>query len=104
MKDEEWNEALRAFGKNVRISLHIQANAKVPGLVGFHGGRLKLKVAARPVGGGANQEIVEILSKVFNIPKSRIKIIVGELWKTKLVEIEGMELDEVAALVSSHLK
>jgi uncharacterized protein (TIGR00251 family) len=96
--------AIKASGKNIRISLHIQANAKVPGLTGFHDGRLKLKVSARPVEGAANQEILQILCDVLNIPKSRMKILVGQLSKTKTVEVEGMPLEEALTLVLAHLK
>ena len=104
MIPSELNEAIRVSGKNVTISLHIQANAKAPGLVGFHGGRLKLKVSARPVEGAANEEIVQMLSQLLNISKSRIKILQGQLSKTKVVEIEDMTFEAAAALVLNQLQ
>lgn len=48
---------------------------------------IKLYIAAPPVEGKANQEIIEFLSKSWGIPKSRITIIHGQTHSLKKVHI-----------------
>ncbi len=50
-----------------------------------------VNVDAPPVKGKANKRLVEILAKYFNVRKSAIKIIKGEMSKRKLIEIEDHE-------------
>ncbi len=104
MTDESLGNALRVDGKNIQLSLHIQTNAKIPGLVGLHGGSIKLKVGARPIDGAANQEVIEILATVFKVSKSKIKIIRGELSKSKLVEIKDLSLGEAADRLRAQIE
>ena len=49
---------------------------------------LKIKLTAPPVDGEANGELIKFLSKEWDIPKSKIKIIKGERSKHKIIEIE----------------
>jgi len=55
------------------------------------GDTLKIKVHAPPVGGAANEELVEILSEELGIRKSAITIIRGHFSRDKVVEIEGID-------------
>jgi uncharacterized protein (TIGR00251 family) len=49
----------------VRISLHVQPNARKTEAVGEHGDALKLKVQAPPVDGAANDAICRFFAKEF---------------------------------------
>ncbi|MDD2758176.1 MAG: DUF167 domain-containing protein [Patescibacteria group bacterium] len=51
-------------------------------------GALKIKLTAAPVDGGANEALIELLSKEYRAPKNRIKIIKGQKSKNKTVEID----------------
>ncbi|OGH93591.1 MAG: hypothetical protein A2538_05190 [Candidatus Magasanikbacteria bacterium RIFOXYD2_FULL_41_14] len=51
------------------------------------GGTIKVKLTAPPVDGKANEALIELLSKKYQIPKSRIKIISGQKSKNKTLEI-----------------
>ncbi|WP_347272391.1 DUF167 domain-containing protein [Leptolyngbya sp. FACHB-36] len=46
-----------------------------------------------PVDGKANQELIQLLAKQFNVPKSRIRIKTGTASKTKLVELVEIDRD-----------
>ena len=58
-------------------------------IVGEHDGALKIRIAAPPVEGAANAELIKLLSKRFDVPKSAIEILKGETSKTKQIKICG---------------
>jgi uncharacterized protein len=79
----------------VRISIQVQASAKKNEIVRFHDGIWHLKIAAPPVEGKANKKLVEFLSEVLDVSKSRITIEKGETSHRKLIMIEGLTEAEV---------
>lgn len=83
------------------LRLLIQPRASRTEVVGPHGDppRLKIRVAAPPVGGEANSELVRFLGKLLGVPKKRIAILRGDTGKTKDVLCEGAETDSVRALL-----
>jgi uncharacterized protein len=52
-------------------------------------GTIKISIAAQPIKGQANQELIKYLSKSFNCRKTDIKILTGAGEKTKLVKISN---------------
>lgn len=71
-----------------RISVKITPNAKKEGIIDEGNNCFKVKVKAPAIEGKANEAMIKLLSKYFNIPKSCIKISRGEFAKNKIVEIE----------------
>jgi len=51
-------------------------------------GNLTIHLKSKPVKGKANQELIDLLSSHFNVPKTSIAIIKGAHSKNKLVEID----------------
>jgi uncharacterized protein len=88
-------KALSAHPKGVTISLHVQPKASRTELAGEAGESLKLRVAAPPVDGAANDEVVKWLSKQLKVPKSRIEIVRGNRSPKKIVLISGIGIDDV---------
>ena len=54
-------------------------------------GSLKVKIRAQPVEGKANKYLVEFLSGVFSLPKSKVTLLKGETNSFKTLEIEAEE-------------
>lgn len=52
-------------------------------IVGWHDGRLKIKVTAPPEKGEANRAVVRLLSKILVIPQHRIVLLKGETSRQK---------------------
>ncbi len=77
------------------LFLWIQAGARKNQVVGIHGDRLKLKIAAPAIEGAANKEVKAYLSKLFQKTKSDIIIVSGELSKHKRVDIDDLCVHEV---------
>ncbi len=58
-------------------------------LVGEHDGALRVRIAAPPVDGAANDELVRLLAQAFGVPRSAIDITGGHAAKLKTVCIAG---------------
>src|SRR6267142_2845072 len=58
-------------------------------LVGEHDGALRVRIAAPPVDGAANDELVRLLAQAFDVPRSAIAITGGQAAKLKTVCVAG---------------
>ena len=64
-------------------------------VVGSHAGALKIRLAAPPVDGAANAELVKFLAKFFAVSKSAVRIVGGATAKIKQIEIVGLNPDKL---------
>jgi uncharacterized protein (TIGR00251 family) len=69
-------------------------------VVGAHNGSLRIKIAAPPVDGAANEELIRVLAKTFNISRSAVTIVSGHTGKVKQISIKGRTNEVVARLNS----
>jgi len=76
--------------KGITLKIKVEPRSSRKGIAGIAGDTIKVKVHAPPVGGAANEELIEILSDEFSIKKSSIRILKGESSRNKVVEIEGI--------------
>ncbi|MCY7417327.1 MAG: DUF167 domain-containing protein [Chloroflexi bacterium] len=60
-------------------------------------GRLRVRVAAPPIDGAANDALVRLLSAALDVPRSGVSIETGATARLKRVRIEGMHDDALAA-------
>ena len=58
-------------------------------LVGEHDGALRVRIAAPPVDGAANDELVRLLARAFGVPRGAITITGGHAAKLKTVCVAG---------------
>ncbi len=86
---------LTVKGDAVRFEVHARPRAKKSQLMGVREGRLDVSLAAPPVDGAANEELVRTLAKVLGVPRSRVQVVRGEASRTKLVEVQGLDENEV---------
>jgi len=66
-------------------------------------GTIKIKLTAPPVEGKANQALVEFLSEVLDIPRSKIDIVAGSNSREKLISILDLDAETVQARILKHL-
>jgi hypothetical protein len=66
-------------------------------------GTVKIRITAPPVDGQANKAIIDFLSDVLNVPKSKLEIVAGQTGKDKIIAVEGMNSKEVQTKVLQHL-
>lgn len=69
------------------ISVRVTTNARIVGVIKVGESSFEVKVDERPEGGRANKRLLEILSKHFNVPKSKVHIVSGVKSRDKTVEV-----------------
>ena len=72
-------------------------------LVGEYDGALRVRIAAPPVDGAANDELVRLLARVFGVPRSAIDITGGLTGKLKTVCVAGGRAAVLEAKVQSPI-
>lgn len=75
----------------VRFAVRAQPRASRSEVVGEHGGALRVRLAAPPVEGEANTELVRCLAKWLDLPRSSIRLVAGATGRNKIVEVEGID-------------
>ncbi len=83
--------AVRSDPQGVRIEVWVQPRASRTAVVGMQGDALKVRVAAPPVGGEANAELVRCLAKALGVARNRVEIVRGHGSRRKTVLVRGME-------------
>jgi uncharacterized protein (TIGR00251 family) len=74
-------------GEAVVFNVRVVPNSSKSEIVGEFDGSLKIKIAAPPVDGAANAELIKVLAKKLGVAKSEVKIISGQGSKNKQVKI-----------------
>lgn len=66
----------------------VKPNSKKQSIQESADGSLTVHLKSPPVDGKANKELIELLAKKFDVPKSNIRIKLGLSSRTKLIEID----------------
>ena len=82
-----------------RLAIRVQPRAARSEVVGAYGDALKVRLAAPPVDGAANDELIELLARTFAVTRRAITILAGEHSRSKIVEIEGVTDVAVRAIL-----
>lgn len=81
---------LRQDGDGVVLILHIQPGAKRSEVAGTHGDALKIRLAAPPVDGKANEALITFLAKALGVPKAHVDLVAGQTSRAKRVRVAGV--------------
>lgn len=85
---------------SIIFSVRVVPRASKSEIVGEMDGALKIRLAAPPVDGAANAELVKLLSKTFEVSKSAIEIVGGQTSKSKQVKISGAGKKQISRIHS----
>ena len=87
--------------ENVKIWVQVQPNACGNEVQGEKDGVWQLKIAAPPVKGKANQELVKFLGDVLQVRRNNMEIEKGLTGRRKLIVISGLPMAQVRARLSN---
>jgi hypothetical protein len=73
-----------------RLRVHVQPRAKRSAIAGRHGDAVKVRLAAPPVDGAANAELVRVLAEALGLPRGAVRIVAGLAGRDKVVELDGL--------------
>jgi uncharacterized protein len=87
-----------------RISVRVTPGAKKNSIAALKEGIWQIKVAAPPVEGKANQELIDYLSDVLGLRKSAISVLKGQTSRLKIISVAGLSSAEIESRLGSKLK
>jgi uncharacterized protein len=90
---------LQTHADHVSFAVRVSPRASRSAVTGVHDGALKVSLAAPPVDGEANTELIALLAKQLGVPKRAVTITQGERGKSKVVQVAGVQASAVLALV-----
>ncbi len=73
------------------LTVHVVPRARTTAVAGRHGDAIKIRLAAPPVDGAANAELVRFLAERLGLPRGHVTIAAGHTGRRKTVKIEGVE-------------
>lgn len=79
---------------STRVRLRVSPGARRNELVGRHGGGWKIRVAAPPEGGRANDAVLDLLARKLSLPRRSLSIVSGQAAREKIVQMEGIDRAE----------
>ena len=79
---------------STRVRLRVSPGARRTELVGRHGEAWKVRVAAAPDRGCANEAVLDLLSRELELPRSALSIVSGHTAREKVVLLEGLDRAE----------
>ena len=82
---------------NCRLAIKAIPNAPRNAIAGWLGDTLKVKVHAPALEGRANEELCEFLAETLQLHHRAVTLAQGDKSRQKLVQIDGLSLDEVKA-------
>ena len=85
------------------LAVRVTPGAKRNAVAAFKEGIWNIKIAAPPVEGRANEELLAFLSKKLNVRKSSLIVVKGQSNRNKLVSVSGMSQKEIARRLSAEL-
>jgi uncharacterized protein (TIGR00251 family) len=77
------------------ILVHVVPRSRVTAVAGRHGDAIRIRLAAAPVDGAANAELVRFLADRLGVPRSAVSITRGGTGRRKVVSLSGLDTDTV---------
>lgn len=87
---------LKSQAGSVTFAVRVQPRASRTTIRGELDGALRVALAAPPVDGAANEELVRFLARLLRVPVRQVSLLAGQTSKNKVVAIAGVTAEEVA--------
>jgi uncharacterized protein len=84
-----------------RLQLRVSPGAARAGIVGRHGAAWKIRVAAPPENGRANDAVVKLLADLLGLPRRDVEIVAGHSARDKIVTVAGIGPNELDRRLST---
>jgi uncharacterized protein (TIGR00251 family) len=72
----------------MRIKVKVKPNARENSIKEIEKDYFEIKVSVPPEKGKANEKVIDLMSKYFKVPKSKIQILTGHSTREKVVHID----------------
>ncbi|MFZ2161435.1 MAG: DUF167 domain-containing protein [Sideroxyarcus sp.] len=92
------SEWYRRNGDVLTLTLHVQPGAKRTDVAGLHGEALKIRLAAPPIEGRANEALLKFIAESFGVPLRQVELKQGGQSRHKVVAISGSKVEPESLL------
>jgi uncharacterized protein (TIGR00251 family) len=92
---------IASAGNELEIRVRVKPRASRSRILPAAGGVLEVAVAAPPVDGAANEELVRLLSSVLGVGRRSVEVVGGAHGRTKLLRIRGLTSVELTSRLSA---
>lgn len=84
-----------------KLEVYVQPRASKTEVVGLHGTALKIRLAAPPVDGAANQALIEFIAAQLRVSKNSVRLIAGAASRRKVIEVQGWTTERLRSALLS---
>lgn len=84
----------------ISFAVRVVPRASQTGAAGTHEGALKVRIAAPPVDGAANEELVRFLARSLGVASSAVEITGGHTSKNKRIRVRGASVARLVELAA----
>ena len=96
------------MGPSTRLRLRVTPGAQRSEVVGRYGEAWKVRVAAAPERGRANDAVLDLIATSFAVPRTSVELLTGHTAQDKVVQLAGIEPAEadrrLTALTEKELR
>src|SRR3977135_3183190 len=85
---------------SLTFNVRVVPRASHSEIVGEHDGAMRVRIAAPPVDGAANEELVRWLARALSVSRSAIEITAGHSSKIKTITVAGVRASDLEVLQS----
>ena len=85
------------------LRLHVQPGAGRSAVTGRYGDAVKVKVAAPPERGRANEAVIELVASLLGAKPTQVGLVSGESSRTKRVQVTGVVVDDVRRVLTDQV-
>jgi uncharacterized protein (TIGR00251 family) len=79
----------RWIGEDLELQVHAQPGAKRTKAQGLHGGAIKVRIAAPPLEGKANDALIAFVADALQVPRRQCVLISGHASRQKRLRIQA---------------
>jgi len=87
-------------GGHIVFNVKVVPRASRSELVGEQDGALRVRIAAPPVDGAANEELIRLLARKLEVKPSAVAILSGQGSRTKRITVRGITPQALEALTA----
>jgi uncharacterized protein len=81
----------------VHLRVQVKPRSSRSRVLGVVGDALSVAIAAPPVDGAANAELIRVLARHFDVRPGAVRVVSGDASRRKLISIEGLSPQAVLA-------
>ncbi|MGZ8385910.1 MAG: DUF167 domain-containing protein, partial [Nitrospira sp.] len=79
------------------LTVQVQPESSRTECVGIHGDAVKIRLAARPIDGAANDELIRFIAERCAVPRANVQLYAGATGRRKRLTVKGVTAEWLLA-------